>query len=316
VSHLSTPANLDLDILTRVLDDYPGDPSLRGLLRPPNGEHVLLAFEEPSTRTYLSFEHAAHNLGYSVVSFPASSSQTKGECFEDAIQNAILITEPSVVVIRSSCPPWRPTLTQKLSESYPEITFINAGNGTQHHPTQALGDLATLVGLYGSVAALRGKKLGIVGDVEFSRVARSVRDLMRAFGMEIYTPGFNAGSYEAFLAWPLETYTQITSSEMPDQCDVIMALRPQTERGSPHVDRSWLTNADLEEYPELHIMHPGPVIWAGGERPSPTKGLLHHNLKDHERVLVGQQVRNGTYMRRVLLESLDPESPYHGLIQG
>lgn len=259
-------------------------------------EWLGLAFFEPSTRTKLSFYAAARDVGYKILDLPEgkASSLIKGETQDDTVRNMIEIADLKTVVIRSK----DEELIFRMAREYPEVRFINAGNGSEHHPTQALGDLLTLADHFGGWEELPGKTVTILGDVAASRVAHSCSELLSKFGIRIGVGGPDEFmSDRAELKWAKRFDTL---EEALDKSHVIMALRLQHERrdgNSREIIRQmipWKIGADdLKTRPNLRIMHPGPV----------NRGVeLTSEAVDSMQSLILTQVRNGYKMRRALLE--------------
>ncbi|NQY95331.1 MAG: aspartate carbamoyltransferase, partial [Campylobacteraceae bacterium] len=131
-----------------------------------NGKLVVTLFFENSTRTRSSFEIAAKRLGAEVVSLDVgTSSRSKGETIFDTVAN-LNAMKPDAIIIRHSECGLPGSLTDKVN-----CPIINAGDGTNAHPTQALLDLFTIVEHFDGDT--KGKKIAIVGDVKTSRVAAS-----------------------------------------------------------------------------------------------------------------------------------------------
>lgn len=250
-------------------------------------------FFENSTRTRLSFELAQKRLSADTITFAAAqSSVKKGETLLDTVRN-ILAMKVDMVVIRhehSGVPHW---LSGKI-----KARVINAGDGLQEHPTQALLDAFTLRERFGS---LRGLRVAIVGDIAHSRVAKSNLELLRRMGAEVRVYGptvfMPSGLQEAFgvpkpsprvadaLAW----------------ADAVMVLRIQLERMDtkyfePHEYRSLygITRALYEAAPQQPvIMHPGPI----------NRGVeLSSDMADLEgKSLILDQVENGVAVRMAVM---------------
>lgn len=247
---------------------------------------VITTFFENSTRTLSSFEIAVKNLGGEVIRLDVSKSSTsKGETLQDTAAN-LNAMHPNAIVIRHSTAGAGYFLIPKVS-----CPIINGGDGAHSHPTQALLDLMTLLENFGS---LKGKKIGIIGDIKNSRVANSDIALLPRFGAElllIAPPHFLP-----------KTSLQTTHSlqEGIEQCDALISLRTQTERhalqtyGSlqDYADDYCLTLERIGDKP-LVIMHPGPV---------------HRNIDISDFVLndprskVLDQVQNGVFMRMAVMD--------------
>lgn len=128
------------------------------------GKVIATAFFEPSTRTRLSFETAAYKLGASVITFtPDLSSLAKGESLADTFR--MLDGYADVIIVRSPLEG-----TAKMAAEVCESPVINGGDGTQHHPTQAMIDLYTIRTVKGNI---NGLNVGVLGDLKYGRAATS-----------------------------------------------------------------------------------------------------------------------------------------------
>ncbi|MEM0500854.1 MAG: aspartate carbamoyltransferase, partial [Ignisphaera sp.] len=140
-----------------------------------DGRIITLAFFEPSTRTRISFEVAAKKLGADVVSFTSEEalSISKGENLADTIR--MLDSYSDLIVIRH-----RLEGTAKYAAEVAEKPVINAGDGKQHHPTQAMIDLYTVKKLFGTIDGLT---YGVLGDLRYGRAATSF-----IYGLSLFKP--------------------------------------------------------------------------------------------------------------------------------
>ena len=241
-------------------DGRRGSVGLRGAL-------ILSLFNEPSTRTRLSFEVAARRLGAQVVDFvhDAASSAAKGETELDALQNLDAMGFEAVVVRdgRDGYPRW---LCSRL-----RARVVNAGDGAHEHPTQALLDALTILEAFGrepAPGALQGLRVAICGDLRHGRVGRSNLRLLRALGAEVViagpgelAPASLAAEFGVALAPDLDA--ALTGAH------VAMMLRIQRERlpAALHLPddasyhRAWgLTPERLARLdPRGVVLHPGPM---------------------------------------------------------
>ena len=145
------------------------------------GKTIVNLFFENSTRTRISFELAQKRLSADTVNFSASSSSLKkGESFKDTVQN-IEAMKIDAVVMRHPDPGASLHLTK-----YIDAVVINAGDGTHEHPTQAILDMTSLQERFGKVKDLR---IGIIGDIMYSRVARSNIYGLKKLGAEVILCG-------------------------------------------------------------------------------------------------------------------------------
>jgi len=235
-------------------------------LRLLEGHIVALAFFEPSTRTRLSFEAAAKRLGAETIGFAAAeaTSIVKGENLADTIR--MLDAYSDLIVMRH-----RYEGAALYASEVAEKPVINAGDGRQHHPTQAMLDLYTVTKLYGSVDGL---VYGVLGDLRYGRAATSfLLGLTRFRPRRVY-----------LIAPPLlrprdEVYSVLRGSGLPvveaasleevlPELDVLYVTRIQRERfPDPReyekVRGSYRVTLDILERhakPELRVLHPLPRV--------------------------------------------------------
>ena len=255
----------------------PIDRSLAGMC-------VANLFFEPSTRTRLAFDLAAQRLGAQVVTFqPETSSASKGESLRDtaltvgAIGADILVVRHHDEGIPAAVGEWT------------GLPVVNAGDGANEHPTQALLDAVTLYQQYGR---LDGLQMAIVGDVARSRVAGSLLHAMPTLGVDL--------TLVAPHEWlPAESPLAVSNrldDVLPD-VDVVYLLRVQTERGGV-ISEEYVTGFGLDRArtlrmrPDAVIMHAGPI----------NRGVeISEELAESPRSLILEQVRNGVPTRMVVL---------------
>jgi aspartate carbamoyltransferase catalytic subunit len=250
---------------------------------------VFNLFYENSTRTLMSFSTAAHRLGASVVTLPVEhSSVKKGETLEDtaATLNAM---RPDALVIRH-----RENGAAAAVAKIMDAPVINAGDGTNEHPTQALLDAATIRQRFDRI---EGLKVAICGDIKHSRVARSNAKLLPRLGAELRL----AGPPELMP----EGIPQLSIDEAIEGADVVMMLRVQRERleedlgdaPGEFLSRYGLTPERLARAaPDAVVMHPGPM-----NRGVEIDGAI---ADDPQRSLIRLQVEMGVAMRMACLELL------------
>jgi aspartate carbamoyltransferase catalytic subunit len=258
-------------------------PTLRGVT-------VVNLFFEPSTRTRISFELAEKRLSADVVNFSTSgSSVVKGETLKDTARN-LEAMKIDMVVIRHRSPGAAHFLTRCI-----DAVVINAGDGAHEHPTQALLDLLTISDHFPS---FEGLNVSIIGDIAHSRVARSNIYGLKALGANVTLCG-----PRTLMPVGIETLgVRVTYrlEEALEGCHVAMALRLQLERQTSGLfpslreyhARYGIKLEHLERYPDLLIMHPGPV----------NRGVeLASEVVDHERAIILDQVTNGVAVRMAVL---------------
>jgi aspartate carbamoyltransferase catalytic subunit len=294
---------LDVDDLSRaeaegVLDlatDLRARRAAADLPDPLRGVAVGLAFFEPSTRTRVSFELAARELGATVVDLSvAGSSVVKGESLVDTVRT-LERTGIGMIILRHAAS-GAPYLAARSVE---RAAILNAGDGTHAHPTQALLDALTLREALGS---LDGARIVIVGDAAHSRVARSNLHLLVRLGASVVLSGPPAW-VNPFADWPGVTVTGDLEGALRG-ADAVMALRVQAERaagsGVPSIGEyvaRWGVTADRLDRacPAAWLLHPGPA----------NEGVeISADLSTAPRSLIGQQVTNGVLIRMAVLSLL------------
>ena len=253
------------------------------------GRIVFNLFYENSTRTLMSFATAAHRLGASVVTLPVEqSSVRKGETLEDTART-LNAMRPDVLVMR------HPENGSAAAVALiMDAAVINAGDGTNEHPTQALLDAATIRHRLGRI---EGLKVAICGDIKHSRVARSNAKLLPRLGAEVRF----AGPPELMA----DGLPRLSVDEAIEGADVVMMLRVQRERleedlgdaPGEYLERYGLTAGRLARAaPGAVVMHPGPM----------NRGVeIDSSVADDERrSLITLQVAMGVAARMACLEAL------------
>ena len=255
------------------------------------GKTIVNLFLEPSTRTRLAFEVVAKRLGADVISFDADrSSTTKGETLRDTAQN-IQALNADMIVIRHAASGSPLYLSRIL-----DIPVVNAGDGAHEHPTQGLLDTFTMKEHFGS---MRGRKVAILGDILFSRVARSDIHALTKMGAAVTLVGPSTLVPSWFTALGAAVSHDLKSA-LAD-AEVVMLLRIQHERQatlhfpslSEYTSMFGLNKARAEWlHPKAIIMHPGPI----------NRGVeIDSDLADGERSVILEQVTNGIAVRMAAL---------------
>jgi aspartate carbamoyltransferase catalytic subunit len=257
------------------------------------GKTVVNLFFESSTRTRMSFEIAAKRLGADVLSIAASgSSVSKGESLVDTL-NTLGAMRPDAIVMRHAASGAPHFLSRHLP-----IPFVNAGDGTHEHPTQALLDALTIIDRRGS---LEGLRIAIIGDIAHSRVARSNVFLLSKFGVQVVLCG--PASLLPREMGQIAPGIELTSNmeQAIREVDVIMMLRVQLERqheaafpANEYFQFFGLRPEHMElAKPDVIVMHPGPIN-RGRE--------ISSEVADSQRSAILNQVGNGIAVRMAVLE--------------
>lgn len=263
-------------------------------------EKILVNFFfENSTRTRMSFEIAGKKMGAKVINLDISlSSLKKGESIIDTAQT-INAMKPDFVAIRHNS-----SGIIKILKKYLNCSIINAGDGTNEHPSQALLD-SFVIKKYKKT--LNNLKIAICGDVLHSRVARSNIKLLAKYNCEIRvitSPTLITKHYREWLKenWNIEVYENLI--EGIKDVDVIMMLRIQQERmvGSyisslaEYCKIYGLTHEKILHAPHALIMHPGPI-----NRDVEISSQL---ADDPKKSLILEQVSAGVAVRQAILKLL------------
>jgi aspartate carbamoyltransferase catalytic subunit len=269
------------------------------------GRTIVNLFAEDSTRTRISFEAAAKRLSADVINFGAKgSSLSKGESLKDTALTLQAMGADAVIIRHSaSGAPVRLADSAWMSGS-----VINAGDGTHEHPSQALLDAFTIrKHCTKGGGDLAGLRIGIVGDVLHSRVARSNVLLLALLGAHvtlIAPPTLLPFGVEN---WPVDISYDF-DSVLPS-LDAVMMLRVQQERMSDlffpnarEYSRYFGLNRDrmLMMKPNSIVMHPGPM----------NRGLeITADVADSARSVIVEQVSNGVSVRMAILYLLLAGAP-------
>jgi len=260
--------------------------------RPLADKIVFNLFYENSTRTAMSFATAAARLGAAPISLSVEhSSVKKGETLEDTART-LNAMRPDALVIRH-----KDNGAPDIVAAIMDAPVINAGDGTNEHPTQALLDASTMREHFGRLAGL---KIAICGDIRHSRVARSNARLLPRLGAEVRLCGPAALLLD-------ETSATDSIDDAVQGADVVMMLRVQRERleddlgdaPGEYLQRYGLTADRLKlAAPNAVVMHPGPM----------NRGVEIDSAiaDDPVRSLINLQVEHGVAIRMACLEMLTP----------
>jgi len=255
------------------------------------GKTMVNFFVEPSTRTRISFELAALRLSADVINISAAtSSLTKGETLKDTGRN-IEALHTDILVLRHSSAGAPQFLASRLNAS-----VINAGDGAHEHPTQALLDLYTIREKRGKIAGLR---VAIIGDILFSRVARSNIFGLTKLGARVTLVGPSTLIPREFEELGVTVSHKI--DQVLSDADVVNLLRIQHERQRKEYfpgigEYRTLFGLTKERAkmlkPDCLIMHPGPI----------NRGVeIDSEVADGRQSVILDQVSNGLAVRMAVL---------------
>ncbi|MFM1929547.1 MAG: hypothetical protein RL387_875 [Bacteroidota bacterium] len=254
--------------------------------------NIVNLFYENSTRTRISFELAEKRLSADVVNFTVSSSSAaKGETLLDTVNN-ILSMKVDMVVMRHSASGAPHFLAKHI-----DAAIINAGDGINEHPTQALLDAFSMKEKLGK---LEGLKVAIVGDIMHSRVALSNIYLLKKMGAEVVVTG-PPTLIPRYLQEAMDIRVEYNIDKALAWCDVANVLRIQLERQNQPLFSSLreynlaygITKERLDKLnKQILIMHPGPI----------NRGVeMDSDVADSPHSIILDQVENGVAVRMACL---------------
>ncbi|MEJ7821957.1 MAG: aspartate carbamoyltransferase catalytic subunit, partial [Chitinophagaceae bacterium] len=260
---------------------------------------IVNLFYENSTRTRISFELAEKRLSADTINFSSSASSiAKGETLLDTVNN-ILSMKVDMIVLRHSASGAAHFLAKHIPAA-----IINAGDGINEHPTQALLDAFSIQERLGS---LEGKKVVLIGDIMHSRVALSNIFLLKKMGAQVMVAG-PPTLIPKYIKEALDVQVEYNLQKALQWCDVANILRIQLER------QNEVLFSSLREYnlaygvskklldtldKEIIIMHPGPM----------NRGVeIDSDVADSNQSIILQQVENGVAVRMAVLYLLSGKS--------
>ena len=256
---------------------------------------IASIFCEPSTRTKLSFEIAAHNLGAKFIDFDLSnSSMNKGETLQDTLE-AMEMMGVNLCILRHT-----ESVIHDLVKDFSNMQFVNAGEGSISHPTQTLIDLMTI---HESKENFDKLNITIVGDLDHSRVVSSFIEAIELVGYKSITFCGHPDLCKNFIDSSIGNFESELETALQD-ADVVMALRIQNERLSEklsigaqdYIDRYQVNIDSLQVAdPDMILLHPGPVNF-GIE--------LCKEASKLENCKIRNQIFNGVGMRMAVLTKL------------
>lgn len=266
------------------------------------GKSIITLFYENSTRTRLSFELASKYMSANAANITASgSSVTKGETLIDT-GKTIDMMGTDVIIIRHPMSGAPHLLARNV-----EASVINAGDGMNEHPTQALLDMLTIREVKGDI---KGLKVAIIGDIYHSRVARSNIWGLTKLGAEVCVAGPSTLLPPGLERTGAKVYS--TVQEALIEADVVMGLRIQLERqkkGLFPTTREYAKFFGVDEKrlslakQDALVLHPGPV----------NRGVeFSSGVIDGEQSWINEQVTNGVAVRMAILYLLTRRNSNEG----
>lgn len=297
MKHLVSISRCSAEDIMRILDRatlFERNPN-RDFLQ---GRVVATLFFEPSTRTRLSFETAVCRLGGKVIGFSdaSTSSSTKGETLKDTIK--IVSNYADAIVMRH----YLEGAAQYATEVSP-VPIINAGDGSNQHPSQTLLDLYSIRQTQGS---LEQKTIVMVGDLKYGRTIHSLIEGMQPFSPRfIFVAPKELALPEEYRSYcrehniPFEEVTEFTS-EVIAEADILYMTRVQRERFSDPEEYERVKNVYILDRellclakPNLKILHPLPRVQE-----------IAQEVDDHPAAYYFRQALNGLYVRQSILSEV------------
>ncbi len=298
MKYLYSSSDIPVSFVEYFLQKFNYFDGLRSSASHQNDSTAFLIFQENSTRTKESFRIAFDYCSIPVINVETeTSSLKKGETLYQTIETLSNYAKKTIFVIRTN------TRLQKFNT--PNAIFINAGDGINEHPTQALGDLLTIYKTLNykfTENFLQNVHITICGDIENSRVARSNVKLLSRFGAIITLVAPSHLMLKNTIEYYQNQYnckiSRTLTKEIIQNSQFLMFLRTQTERNSQYIDTD-LPSFSLNDK-NLHflqkntfIMHPGPVN-IGNE--------LSHSAFCHKNSLINMQVHNALTARKAAIK--------------
>ena len=259
------------------------------------GKVCATLFFEPSTRTRLSFETAVNRLRGRIIGFSdaATSSSTKGESLKDTIM--MVSNYADLIIMRHHLEG-----SARYASEISPVPVVNAGDGSNQHPTQTMLDLFSI---YETQGTLENLTVTIVGDLKYGRAVHSLIQ-----GLSHFSPTFNfvapeelhiPDKYKVFCDQKQIVYNEFTdfSPESINSADILYMTRVQKERFTDLMEYEKVKNiyvlhndmlADSKE--NLRVLHPLPRVKE-----------INQDVDDNPKAYYFQQARNGMYTRQAVI---------------
>lgn len=284
----------DIEHVLKTAEKLENELKKKGTLDYAKGKILATLFFEPSTRTRLSFESAMYRLGGNVIGFAEASvsSIKKGESLRDTIKTVEQYSD--VIVIRHP-----KEGAARLAAEVAEIPVINAGDGSNQHPTQTLLDLYTIKKEFGGISGL---KIGLLGDLKYGRTVHSLSEALAFYDIDLYLISpellkMPRHIVEELREKRIKVYETGDLEKVIGKLDLLYVTRIQKERfpdeqeylkvkGSYVIDCALLARAKED----LKIMHPLPRV-----------DEIHPEVDKSRHAIYFRQVFSGVPVRMALL---------------
>jgi aspartate carbamoyltransferase catalytic subunit len=268
-------------------------------------KRAMLYFSQPSTRTFLSFLSACQILGLGIgeVRDPSTSSEFKGETHEDSVRTFSSYFD--LIIMRSKIGGLAERVAWVLSHSERPIPVVNAGSGSDQHPTQALLDIYTLQRSFKDIGGIDGKTVVFVGDLARGRTVRSLSVLLANYSkvhqIFVAPPEFQIGKdvldllTSKGLSWELSSDLD---SVIP-RADAVYMTRVQDEW-----DEGAVKKVDISKYcftvDKLPLLKSSAIIM----HPLPRRNEIPTEIDHDPRAKYWRQMRNGMWVRAALISRI------------
>ena len=291
MNDMSKEEILNILELARKIDETPDDEKLKFLY----GKIIATLFFEPSTRTKMSFESAAHRLGAQVLQLPPveQSSLKKGESFRDTIKMVEAYSD--LIVVRHPLDG-----AARLADETSKKAIINAGDGSNQHPSQTLLDLYTILEEKGSLENL---EIAFVGDLKYGRTVHSLVKALTHFNPKIY-----------FIAPQILQMPQYLLDELKKnniEYEILEDFRDCLEK----IDVFYMTRIQKERFPDIEDYEQVKGIYVINKEnilgkckddmiilhPLPRVDEISTDLDDTKHALYFKQARNGIPVRQAMM---------------
>ncbi len=261
------------------------------------GKVIASLFFEPSTRTRLSFETAINRLGGRVIGFSDSgnTSVSKGETLHDTIK--MVSGYADMIVMRHPVEG-----AARYASEVSSVPIVNAGDGSNQHPSQTLLDLYSIIKTQGT---LQDRHIMMVGDLKYGRTVHSLIHAMSHFGVKFTFVAPDELSlpdeYRMYLKENGIEFTETTDfMEYINVCDVIYMTRVQRERFSDLMEYERVKNTYIlkssmlvDTKDNLKILHPLPRV-----------NEIEKDVDNSPKAYYFQQAANGVYARMAIITHL------------
>ena len=291
MNDMSKEEILNILELARKIDETPDDEKLKFLY----GKIIATLFFEPSTRTKMSFESAAQRLGAQVLQLPPveQSSLKKGESFRDTIKMVEAYSD--LIVVRHPLDG-----AARLADETSKKAIINAGDGSNQHPSQTLLDLYTILEEKGSLENL---EIAFVGDLKYGRTVHSLVKALTHFNPKIYFIAPQILQMSQYLLDELDKnnikYEVLEDfRDCLDKIDVFYMTRIQKER-FPDIE-------DYEQVKGIYVINKENILGKCKDdmiilHPLPRVDEISTDLDDTKHALYFKQARNGIPVRQAMM---------------